>query len=43
LVDPEGRPNRSRRFSTAIDLVWGRVIHMIHNFCRELVAALAGV
>jgi hypothetical protein len=40
LVDPEGRPNRSRRFSTAIDLVWGRVIH---NFCRELVAALAGV
>jgi hypothetical protein len=32
----------SRRYSNARPLVWGRVVPDIPDFCRELVAALAG-
>jgi hypothetical protein len=31
-----------RRFSATSHLVWGRVVPDIPDFCRELVAALAG-
>ena len=31
-----------QRFSTTFHLVWGRVVADVPDFCRELVAALAG-